>query len=407
MKEWKNCYGLNVLQTTVAQRAQVPADFSAGAAAPVLAFHRQLPGYAETPLVSLPGLARRLGVRAILAKDESRRFSLNAFKGLGGSYAMFRMLCEKLSLDPERTGLRDLTEGPYRAAIRETVFATATDGNHGRGVAWAGGIFGCRVHVFMPKGSAEPRVQAIRRAGPAEVTVTDRNYDETVRLAKEQSERNGWLLIQDTSWEGYETAPSWVTRGYLTMASEMLNQAEAMGTPPTHLFLQAGVGSMAAGVLGYAATRLGEKKPVTAIVEPTVVDCVYRSARAGDGKAHSVAGDPETIMAGLNCGTPCGIAWPVLRDWADFFVGCPDYASAHGMRLYAGAEAGDPRIVSGESGASTLGAAALILSRPELKEARAAMGLNADSVLLFISTEGDTDPENYRRIVERGAYPLP
>ena len=320
---------------------------------------------------------------------------------------MFRMLCERLSLDPRRTSFRDLSDGPYRAAVRDIEFVTATDGNHGRGVAWAGGLFGCPVHVYLPAGSAESRVRAIREAGPAEAVVTDRNYDGCVLLAKEQSEKNGWLLIQDTSWEGYETVPSWITRGYLTMARELFRQAEAAGRRPTHLFLQAGVGSMAAGVLGYAVSRFGKDRPITTIVEPTVSDCLYRSARAGDGNAHSVPGNPVTIMAGLNCGTPCGIAWPVLRDWADFSVSCPDCAAAHGMRLYAGAEAGDPLIVSGESGASTLGAAALILARPELKDARRTMGFSPDSVLLFISTEGDTDPENYRNIVENGAYPLP
>ena len=407
MQEWKNKYGLNILQVENNGMLPIPDAFSAKAANEILAFHRQLPGYSVTPLLSLPSLAHRLGVNAILVKDESWRFSLNAFKSLGGSYAMFRMLCEKQGLNPHQTTLRDLTEGTNSSFLRETVFATATDGNHGRGVAWACGIFGCRVHIFMPKGSSDARVQAIRHAGPAEVTVTDYNYDETVRLAKEQCEKNSWLLIQDTSWEGYETVPSWIIQGYMTMACEMLDQTEMMKLQPTHLFLQAGVGSMAGSMLSYSVSRLDKKKPITTIVEPINVDCIYRSARAGNGKTHSIVGDPVTIMAGLNCGTPCSVAWPILRDYADFYVSCPDYAAAHGMRLYAGTETSDPRIISGESGASTLGTAALILTRPELLEARKAMKLNANSTLLFINTEGDTDPENYHQIVESGAFPLP
>ena len=405
-KEWKDRYGVNVLQTVRPQRCPLPAAFGQEAAEAVRAFHRQIPGYAPTPLVRLGGLAAELGVRAVFVKDESKRFGLNAFKGLGGSYAMFRVICGELGLDPARTSLRDLRTEEVRRRLAGVEFATATDGNHGRGVSFAGGLFGCRVHVRMPKGTVEARAEAIRRVGPAEVRITDVNYDETVRLIREESRTNGWHLIQDTAWDGYETVPEWIMQGYLTMAGEAMDALEESGTRPTHVFLQAGVGSMAGAVLAHIALRAKER-PRFVIVEPTAADCFYRSALSPDGSARSVPGDPVTIMAGLNCGTPCKTIWPVLRDHAGFFAACPDYAAAHGMRLYARGAAGDERIVSGESGASTLGAAALILTRPELREAREAMGLSRDSVILLISTEGDTDPDGYRRVVQEGAFPLP
>lgn len=405
-QEWKG-YGVEVLQTAAGEKAPLPEICSGEGAAQVRRFHRQLAAYEVTPLVSLPGLAGRLGLGGIYVKDESRRFGLNAFKGLGGSYAMFRILCEDLGLDPAVTTPADLMTPAVQEKVKHTVFVTATDGNHGRGVSWAGGLFGCRVYVYMPKGTVEERAAAIRRVGPAEVTITDWNYDMTVQHARQMAEAHGWHLIQDTSWAGYEDIPTWIVQGYLTMAVEAREQLAAAGARATHLFLQAGVGAMAGGVLGYFAAVCGAEKPITAIVEPNTVCCVYDSAKAGDGGVHPTEGDPVTIMAGLNCGTPCGVTWPVLRDRSDFFVACPDYAAAHGMRLYASRTGGDPAVISGESGASTLGALALLMERPELAEARRAMGLTKDSVVLLISTEGNTDPDGYRAIVEENAYPLP
>lgn len=405
--EWQDAYGIRVLNVDSGQRVAIPECLSAKAACEARAFHRQLNEYRETPLVSLHGLAETLGVKAIYAKDESRRFSLNAFKGLGGSYAMFRILCEELVLDTEKTTLSDLRSGDTRKKIEDMVFVTATDGNHGRGVSWAGGLFGCKVRVFMPKGSVEARAEAIRRVGPAEVTITDMNYDETVRYAMKMSEKNHWHLIQDTAWDGYEKIPSWIIQGYLTMASEAKEQLEKAGAMPTHIFLQAGVGAMAGGVLGYFASVYGANKPVTAIVEPDTVNCIYQSAKAADGTMHSITGDPITIMAGLNCGTPCKVTWPVLRDYAEFYIACPDYVAAHGMRLYAEGEERDEKIISGESGAATLGAVSLILTRPEFAETRRAMNLTENSVILLFNTEGNTDPEGYNDIVNNGFYPLP
>lgn len=398
MREWSS-QNVNVIENPKAWTSAIPEPFRVPAAQAVRRFHEQVRGYEPTPLVSLPSLAASLGVGSIYVKDESPRFGLKAFKGLGGSYAMFRILCERLGLDPETTRLGELLSGEYKEKIAGIEFVTCTDGNHGKGVSWAAGLFGYKAHVYMPYGTQEVRAAAIRGAGPAEVAITDLSYDDTVKYAKRMSEENGWVLIQDTAWEGYETVPTWIVQGYLTLAAEAAEELAAQAVHPTHLFLQAGVGAMAGGVLGYFADRYGGDKPVTVIVEPTVADCFYQSVKAGDGAAHSVGGAPVTIMAGLNCGTPCSVIWPVVRDYSEFCISCTDPVAADGMRRYAAGLSGDPAVVSGESGAATLGALAAVLTDDSLAEARVAMGLGPESVVLLISTESNTDPENYDRIV--------
>ena len=407
MKEWTAMEGMRVLKTEASGSAEIPSNFTEEDAADAAHFHASIDSYRATPLQALKGLAAKLGVKGIYVKDESKRFSLNAFKGLGGSYAMFRIFCDRLELDPAKTVLSDLLTEENRHRVENIEFVTATDGNHGRGVSWAAGIFGCRAHVFMPYGSEEVRAEAIRKVGPAEVEITALSYDDTVKLASEKAESYGWILIQDTAWDEYEQIPAWIIQGYLTMASEAAAQLAEVQEVPTHVFLQAGVGAMAGGVLGYLVNHYREQKPIVTVVEPAVADCIYQSKRAEDGAAHSVEGAPTTIMAGLNCGTPCKITWPVLRDYAEFAVSGADYMAAVGMRTYAAPVGGDQAVVSGESGAATMGAVALILSRPELAEVREEMQLNAESVILLISTEGDTDPENYRRVVTGEAYPAP
>lgn len=402
MREWKS-KDVRVLENGLSRGSDLPEAFLSGAAESVRLFHSRTAGYRKTPLVSLPGLAEKLGVKGIYVKDESGRFGLNAFKGLGGSYAMFRVLCDRLSLDPGSVSPEDLEK--YRGRIRGLEFATCTDGNHGKGVSWAAGLFGCRAHVFMPRGTREVRAEAVRAAGPAEVAVTDVNYDGTVKYAREMSEKNGWILIQDTSAEEDDRVPAWIMQGYLTMASEAFEDLDALNVRPTHVFLQAGVGSMAAAVLSCFLDRYGENDLTSAVVEAETADCLYRSVKAGDGFPRSVGGNPETMMAGLNCGSPCAAAWPVLRDHAGFFIGMSDRAAAEGMRLYAAGRSGDPEIVSGESGASTLGALAEIMMNGGLSGARSAMGLSERSVVFLISTEGATDPENYARVTGRTPGP--
>ncbi len=372
------------------------AEFPVKTAEKTLRFHRSVPGYEMTPLVSLDCAAKQHQVRGIYVKDESYRFGLKAFKGLGGSYCMFRILCEKLGLDETKEDFSTFQREDVRRRCSRFEFATATDGNHGKGVSWAAGIFGCKAHVFMPEGTVEARRKAIEEAGSAEAVITDLNYDRTVQYTASLAEKNGWILIQDTAWEGYEKYPKWIIEGYLTLAAEASLQMN--GILPTHIFLQAGVGSMAGGIEAYFINRCGDKRPSVTIVEPEAADCIYRSAAAGDGQMHSVPGDPVTIMAGLNCGTPCRTVWPVLRDCSSFFCACMDSVTAPGMSAYAKPSGTDLPVISGESGAVTYG---LLLSILESEEARKLFKMDKDSVILLISTESDTDPEGYRRAVDR------
>ena len=359
------------------------------------AFHETLPGYAPTPLVKLEGLAKKLGIGALYVKDESARFGLNAFKALGGSWAIANYLKEQLQLEGELSfdTLKKALEG------REPItFITATDGNHGRGVAWTAKVLGQRAVVYMPKGSALERLENIRAQG-ATAEITQFNYDDTVRIAARDAEANGWVLVQDTAWPGYEYIPTCIVQGYTTLALEIVQQLEQLGEQrPTHLFLQAGVGSFAGAVLGFFKEVYGKDYPITCIVEPDKADCNYRSAAADDGTIHFVTGDMDTMMAGLACGEPCTVVWPVLNAYADAFISCDDETSASGMRLLGRPEAGDPTVVSGESGAVGAGLAQRIMSG-EYEQLRSHLGLDENSRLLLISTEGDTDRENYRRVV--------
>lgn len=378
------------------------ADFNPAEAARVIAFHKSFREYAPTPLVSLDALAADFGLGKIFVKDESKRFGLNAFKVLGGSYAIGRLLAERLGRPIEELTREDLASPAMRAKIGDITFVTATDGNHGRGVAWTAQQLGQKAVVFMPKGSAEIRAENIRATG-AECTITEFNYDEAVRIANDYAEKNGGVMVQDTAWEGYEDIPRWIMQGYMTLAVEALEQLRAAGVEaPTHLFLQAGVGSYAGAALGSFAAALGEKTPVTTIVEPTVAACIHKSMTALDGKPHAVTGDMQTIMAGLACGEPSTISWGVLRDYATASIACPDYIAANGMRILAAPRPGDAPVVSGESGAVTTGILEYIMTHPSGRDLAAKLGLTKDSTVLLISTEGDTSPEIYRDIVWYG-----
>lgn len=372
--------------TTFLSREQIQA---------VTAFHKTLPGYATTPLVKLDSLAKRLGVEAVYLKDESKRFGLNAFKALGGSWAIANYLKEQLNLEGE------LTFDRLRSALsgREAItFITATDGNHGRGVAWTARVLGQKSVVYMPKGSAAERLENIRAQG-AQAKITQYNYDDTVRMAARDAEENGWVLVQDTAWPGYETIPTRIVQGYSTLALEIVEELARRGErAPTHLFLQAGVGSFAGAVLGCMVEAYGQDYPITAIMEPDKADCVYRSAAADDGTLHFVTGDMDTMMAGLACGEPCTVVWPVLNSYADVFISCDDETAAQGMRLLGRPLGGDPVVVSGESGAVGAGLLERIMSG-RYEQLRKVLKLDKDSRVLLISTEGDTDRENYKSIV--------
>lgn len=367
----------------------------------VKAYHMSFPVYQETPLAHLQETARSLGVSDMYVKDESYRFGLNAFKVLGGSYAMGHYLADRLGKDMDEVTYDFLTSQSTRDALGDITFVTATDGNHGRGVAWTARQLKQHAVVYMPEGSAVERLRNIQAEG-ADASITDLNYDDAVRLANRQAEEKGWVMVQDTAWDGYENIPRWIMQGYGTMGLEAYEQ---LPERPTHIFLQAGVGSMAGAITGLFSSLYGKDKPIITIVEPNEADCIFRTAKANDGKLHPVTGHMRTIMAGLACGEPCSIGWQVLKDYADFFISCPDYAAAQGMRILGNPMGQDPKVVSGESGAAAFGAVTEILRNPELKDFKEQLQLDANSRILFFSTEGDTDRENYRHIVWDGSYP--
>ncbi|MGG1400084.1 diaminopropionate ammonia-lyase [Bacillus salipaludis] len=368
-------------------------------------FHKSFPEYKVTPLHSLDKLSKQLGVSNIWVKDESYRFGLNAFKVLGGSFAVGKYLAKKLNADISELSFEKLRSKEVKEKLKDITFVTATDGNHGRGIAWAASQLGQKSVVLMPKGSSEIRLNNIRKEG-AEASITDLNYDDTVRLASQKAEENGWVLVQDTAWDGYEEIPTWIMQGYGTILDEAVEQIGEEGVErPTHVFLQAGVGSFAGSMLGYLAGKFGDQRPITVIVEPDKAACLYKSINIGDGKPHSVTGALNTIMAGLACGEPSTTSWGVLKDYAEAFVSCPDFVAARGMRILANPLGSDPQIVSGESGAVGLGLVSLFVENKRLNVLKEMLKLNQDSRILIISTEGDTDPEHYRKVVWDGVYP--
>ncbi len=346
--------------------------------------HTSLKVYRETPLVELKNFK---GVRSIFIKDESQRFGLKAFKALGGVWAIYTVISRELGLN--NPPLDEIFN--RRAELDKLTFITTTDGNHGKGVSWAAGMFGCKSYVYMPKGTVEIRAQAIRDAGSATVEITDLNYDDCVKFTAQLAEKNHWHLIQDTSWAGYEDIPAQIMLGYTTLAYEALWQMHYVR--PTHIFLQAGVGSMAGAIAAVFAEVFKDNPPRVTIVEPTEVACFYETMRIGDGLIHSATGNGQTMMAGLNCATPCEIAWKILRRFAADTATISDDVAADAMRVLAA-----QKIISGESGCAGF---ALANAALDDKNLRRALELDADSIIFVINTEGDTDPKNYKAIVER------
>jgi len=368
-------------------------------------FHKSFSEYKVTPLHSLDNLAKKFGVSKIWVKDESYRFGLNAFKVLGGSYAIGKYLSKKVGLPIEELSFEKLRSKEVKEKLGDIIFVTATDGNHGRGVAWAANQLGQKSVVFMPKGSSMIRFNNIKKEG-AEVYITDFNYDDSVKLATKYAEEKGGVIVQDTAWPGYEDIPLWIMQGYGTLIDEAIEQIESLGEiAPTHVFLQAGVGSFAGSVQGYLASKYDNKRPLTIIVEPANAACIFKSVKINDGKPHAVKGELSTIMSGLACGVPNTISWEILRDYADMFVSCPDFVAARGVRILASPLKGDPQIISGESGAVGMGLLSLIAEKQELSKMKELLKIDEQSKILLISTEGDTDPFDYRKIVWDGAFP--
>ncbi len=370
-----------------------------------LAFHRSFPEYAVTPLHPLKAFATELGLGGLYVKDESYRFGLNAFKVLGGAYAIGKFVAGQLGRDIKEADYAFLTSEEFKRDFAPCSFFTATDGNHGRGVAWAANRLGQRAIVLMPAGTVKSRYENIKGLG-ADVTIEPLNYDDCVReAARLAAQTPAGVVVQDTAWEGYEQIPGHIMQGYGTLIAEAIDQLAQNGVTPTHVLVQAGVGSLAAAVQGYLVNRFPQNTPKVAVVECRAADCFYRSAAAADGEAQAVGGALDSIMAGLCCGEASPIAWDILKNHAAVFCSCDDSVSAAGIRRLSSPIAGDPRIVSGESGAVGMGLLDLLCRDNHYADLKDAFGLNETSQVLLISTEGDTDPERYRAIVWDGAYP--
>ncbi|MDJ0390039.1 diaminopropionate ammonia-lyase [Roseomonas sp. E05] len=346
------------------------------------------PGYAVTPLHPLPEIAAGCGIAALHYKDEGSRFGLGSFKALGGAYAVARLLVAELAKRGVANAARvsELLEGRYADATRAITVTCATDGNHGRSVAWGAQRFGARCVIFVHEGVSQGRRDAIATYG-AEIRVVPGTYDDAVREAAATAEREGWFVVSDTSYPGYTEVPRDVMQGYRLMAEEAL---AALSEAPTHVFVQGGVGGVAAAVSVQLRARFGPG-PRLVVVEPEKAACLLASAEAG--QAVAVPGELDTLMAGLACGEPSLLAWQELERGAFAFMAISDDTAVEVMRLLA---ARSPAIVAGES--AVAGLAGLLLAAAD-PTARAALDLDAQSRVLVFGTEGATDPELYARLV--------
>lgn len=355
---------------------------------------KRWPGYAATPLCDLKGLAKAAGVAQILYKDEADRFGLGSFKALGGAYAVSRLLLREIEARTGRTDVSvdDLLSGLYRDIACDITVTCATDGNHGRSVAWGAQRFGCQCVIYIHATVSEGRKQAIEHYG-AQVVRTSGNYDDSVRQAAEDAARLGRFVVSDTSYEGYMDVPKDVMQGYAVMADEALQQLPA-GQVPTHVFLQGGVGGLAAAVCAHFWEQLGASRPRFVVVEPDKAACLYESTRAG--KPVAVHGDLDTVMAGLACGEVSLLAWEILHPGAHAFLTIDDESALETVRLLAAGCYGDAPLVAGESAVAGLAGCLGALGDAQV---RAQLGLDASSRILVFGSEGATDAALYQRIV--------
>lgn len=352
------------------------------------------PGYAPTPLLELGGLAQRTGVGRLFYKDEGGRFGLGSFKALGGAYAVYRYLKSEVE---RQTGERLVSPAPLLGgALREIVSAvtvtTATDGNHGRSVAWGAQRLGCRAVVYVHRKVSAARREAIEALG-AEVVRVDGDYDAAVRRCAADAVAHGRTVVTDTSYDGCTELPLHVMQGYRVLVAEVLEQLPR-DTRPTHAIVQGGVGALAAAVAEHLRGSLGSGRPRFVVVEPESADCLFQSALHGERRRAS--GDLDTIMGGLACGEPSMVAWEILREAADDFVTIPDASAITAVRLLSAGVDGDPPVIAGESAAA--GVAALIEAADDAERA-VSLGLSRRSIVLVIGTEGATDPAIWNRIV--------
>jgi diaminopropionate ammonia-lyase len=363
----------------------------------VLAMHEvsSWPGYRATPLWSLTAIAKAAGIGCLWYKDEGARFTLKSFKALGGSYAIVRLL---QSVVAQKTGCvptsDELRKGSHAGITREITVTTATDGNHGRAVAWAAQMFGCQCVIYVPKACTPWREHAIAAYG-ANVVRTNLGYDETSLLCAREAKESNRLVVCDSSWPGYTEIPTQIMNGYTVMAEEILQQLPP-DQPLTHVFVQGGVGALAGAISAHFTNRVGTMSPAVIVVEPEGAACLYASARAG--KAVAAPEPVHTIMAGLECGEVSTVAWEILRHQTIAFATVPDAVVAPTMCLLATPIDSDPKIVAGES--AVAGLAALLMSSDD-KALRESLRLDSSSRVLVIGSEGNTDPGIYDGIVGR------
>ena len=342
----------------------------------VLRFHRSLAGYDPTPLHSLGGLARELGVANIFLKDESQRFGLKAFKAMGAAWAVHRFL--------------------ERANSQPVTFASATDGNHGRALAWAASRSNQQAVIYIPHHAVPARVQAIHGEG-AEVRVVDGSFDDAVRQCAEDSRREGFQVISDTAYPGYMEIPAWVIEGYSTIFIEIEDQ---IGRAPDVVIVQAGVGGLAAAVVRHYRQDGRPDRPAIVCVQPVVADGLIESVTSEGGEARPAKGNLETIMSGLSCAMPSLVAWPILRSAATMFMSIEDRFAVEAVRRLYDPTGGDARVVAGEAGAAGLAGLLALMREPVFGEAKEKLRLTENACVLVINSEGDTDPVNFRKIID-------
>ena len=356
------------------------------------------PGYTPSPLRRLDGIAAAAGLGAVFYKDESERFGLGSFKALGGSYAVARLLIAQAVAKTGDTGITvdDLLAGQQKDVVSDVTVCCATDGNHGRSVAWGAQMFGCKCVIFVHATVSEGRKSAIEKFG-ARVVRTAGNYDDSVREAQQTASREGWFVVSDTSYDGYMDVPRDVMAGYTVMAQETIEQL-SQEEAATHLFLQTGVGGMAAAIVARFWQVFEDRKPQTVLVDPEQAACWMASLKAGQPTA--IDGDLDTMMAGLACGEVSLLAWKILAPAASAALAVSDAAVADCMNLLADGRFGDEPIVAGESAVAGLVGLLAVAGDPA---ARAKLGLDENSRVVLFGTEGDTDPDVYQRIVGRSA----
>ncbi|WP_026621502.1 diaminopropionate ammonia-lyase (plasmid) [Ensifer sp. WSM1721] len=347
----------------------------------------------ETPLVSLPALAAESGVAAIHVKDEGQRLGLGSFKALGGAYAVIRLVLERATEELGRVvEMGELQSPEVRKISGSMTVACATDGNHGRSVAQGAQLVGAKAAIFVHSGVSDERVAAIARFGAEMIRVAG-SYDDSVKEAARVADERGWTIVSDTSWPGYERIPGLVMQGYTALVREALRQ---MPEPPTHVFIQSGVGGIAAAVAGHLAIVLDERRPVFTVVDPARAACLFETARAGHPV--TVPHGESTVMAMLECYEPSLVAWRILSRTADAFMTVDEEDAISVMRRLANPIGKDLAVVAGESGGVGLAGFLKAVADPKMK---AALSIGPDSLIFVVNTEGATDPALYREVVGR------